>query len=263
MTVDESETTAPPDPSSETPPITDAPEDSPEDAPATPEDPPKKRNCGRCGATTPAGRARSARNALKHGSCAFTLILPTESEEGFNLLLARWSQRYNPTDDPITHDFVLKAAQAEWHRIRNQGNFDDFLSTTGGVNAYNWTDKQIKNHDLLLRYKTAAERAFQSQFNQLQQCLKSPNFTPKPDLPSDSPPTPTSESTSEPEPDPEPITRIITKSSTSPTGYIALDEWPPRKGAVYPCPTEPPPNPRPDPPSPPKEGKEDLGTGNR
>jgi hypothetical protein len=258
MTLEDSETnTAPQDSSSEAPPTTD----SPEDAPATPEDPPKKRNCGRCGATSEAGRARSARNALKHGSCAFTLILPTESEEGFNLLLARWSQRYNPTDDPITHDFVLKTAQAEWHRIRNQGNFDDFLSTTGGVNAYNWTDKQIKNHDLLLRYKTAAERAFQSQFNQLQQCLKSPNFTPtpKPDLPSDSPPTPdASESTSEP--DPEPITRIITKSSTSPTGYIALDEWPPRKGAVYPCPTEPPPNPRPDPPSSSKEGKDGLGT---
>jgi hypothetical protein len=256
MTLQDSETTtAPPDPSSETPPTTDAPEPAP-----------KKRNCGRCGATTPAGRARSARNALKHGSCAFTLILPTESQEGFDLLLDRWSQRYNPSADPITHDFVLKAAQAEWHRIRCQGNFDDFLSTTSGVNPFNWTDKQIKNHDLLLRYKTTADRTFQSQFNQLQQCLKSPNFTPtpKPDQRFDpAAPTPETAAESTSEPDPEPITRIITKSSTSPTGYIAFDEWPPRKGVVYPCPTEPPPNPRPDPPSRPKEGNEDLGTGNR
>jgi hypothetical protein len=39
----------------------------------------EKRNWGRTGPTSPEGRAASSKNAIKHGACAQTLILPCES----------------------------------------------------------------------------------------------------------------------------------------------------------------------------------------
>jgi hypothetical protein len=93
-------------------------------------DRPKKRNSGKTGPTSAAGRAKSAQNARRHGACARTLILPYESPEGWELLLARWHRTYTPEDDSLAADFVLRTAQAEWQRIRTQHSYDDFLKIT-------------------------------------------------------------------------------------------------------------------------------------
>jgi hypothetical protein len=45
----------------------------------------EKRNCGRTGPTSPESRAASSQNAVKHGACACTLILPHESQEEWEL----------------------------------------------------------------------------------------------------------------------------------------------------------------------------------
>ena len=133
---------------------------------------PEKRNCGRTGPTSPEGRATSSKNSIKHGSCAQTLILPCESEESWLLLLNRWRRDYQPAEDSLKYDFVLKTAQAEWHRIRAHRNFDCFTSLTQGSSPFNWTPDQVKKYDLMLRYKTAAERAFQREFRLLEQFCK-------------------------------------------------------------------------------------------
>jgi hypothetical protein len=133
---------------------------------------PEKRDSGRTGPTSPEGRATSSKNATKHGACSHTLILPGESEDAWLLLLNRWCQTYEPEEDSLKYDFVLKTAQAEWHRIRTQRNYDVYLYILQGVSPFNWTPDQIKKHDLNLRYKTAAERAFQREYRLLEQHYK-------------------------------------------------------------------------------------------
>jgi hypothetical protein len=133
---------------------------------------PVKRNCGRTGPTSPEGRAASSKNSTKHGACARTLILPHESEEDWEEVLAHWCRLYQPAKDSLEYDFVLKTAQAEWHRIRAQHNFNNFLASTEGGSSFNWRPEQIKQHDLALRYKNAAERAFQRDYRLLEQHYK-------------------------------------------------------------------------------------------
>jgi hypothetical protein len=132
----------------------------------------EKRNCGRTGPTSEEGRATSSKNSIKHGSCSQTLILPFEKEESWLLLLNRWLHTYQPPEDSLLHDFVLKTAQAEWYRMRAQRNLDCHECSQAGLSPANWTPEYIKKHDLLLRYRTTAERSFQRTFRLLEQFCK-------------------------------------------------------------------------------------------
>ena len=150
---------------------------------STPETPvendaPKKRNCGRTGPTSDAGRFNSSQNALKHGACSKTLILPSDSEQGWLILLSRWHHSYQPRPESLEDDFVLRTAQSEWYRIRTQRQYDDFLLTTLGRPPFTWTPEQIKMHDLMLRYVTAAERKFQREYRLLEAHYKSHKLFP-------------------------------------------------------------------------------------
>ena len=216
-----------------------------DDAPTPPDpDSPQKRNSGKTGPTTPAGRLRASQNSLKHGCCAETLILPdVESEEHWDRLLNRWLAEYQPPEDSLEYDFVYKAAQAEWRRIRAHRNFDDLLRTIGPRSPFNWTPAEIKKHDLHLRYKTTAERTFQREFNTLNQFLKTRR--PKPVTLAPAQPQPAS---AQPLNDPNsvPPALFVTQDPNSPTGYVCLREFPKREDVTYPYPCEPPPNPCPE-----------------
>jgi len=184
---------------------------------------PKKRNSGRTGPTSPEGRAKSSQNSIKHGACSYTLILPGELEEAWLLLLSHWCRTYRPVEDTLLYDFVLKTAQAEWYRIRAQRHFDSFYASTQGLSPFNWSPDQLKKHDLMLRYKTTAERAFQRDYRLLEQHFKlhppaEPDETDEPNEPVE--PT-----------DPEaPVERlgpgmpVCMEDATSPTGYTLLDD---------------------------------------
>ncbi len=149
-------------------------EDFSSDAPSA------KRNCGRTGPTSEAGKAKSSQNSFKHGACSKTLIQPGEREEDWLLLLKIWTDRYQPEENTLLYTFVLKTAQAEWARIRRQQHLDDFLCQNWTA-PYNWSDALIKRHDLMLRYKTSAERCFQREYRQLEQHYKAhPPEPPKP-----------------------------------------------------------------------------------
>jgi hypothetical protein len=182
--------------------------------PAPSETQSEKRNCGRTGPTSPEGRAASSKNAIKHGSCSQTLILPYESEESWLLLLNRWLQTYQPAEDSLLHDFVLKTAQAEWYRIRAQGNYDRCACSTQVRSTFNWTPDEIKKHDLALRYKNSAERSFQREYRQLEQFHKlHPSVASRP---ADPDPTP--------EVEPEPELLITAEDPDSPTGISVIHE---------------------------------------
>ena len=133
-----------------------------------------RRNSGHTGPITSQGRAISARNAIRHGMCAQTLILLHESEGDWLLLLNTWLDGYqNPAESSLLYNFVLKTAQAEWHRLRIQREFDFFLLTHGTPPIGAWEPHEIKNHDLVARYLTAAERRFQREYRMLEQHWKS------------------------------------------------------------------------------------------
>jgi hypothetical protein len=145
---------------------------------------PEKRNSGRTGPTSTAGREKSARN----GMCATTLIMLGEVEEDWLELLQTWLDGYqNPEENSLLYTFVLKTAQAEWHRLRLQREFDFHMLGHGLGPIAAWEPHEVKNYDLILRYLTAAERRFQREYRMLEHHWKThhkqkPAPDPEPDL---------------------------------------------------------------------------------
>jgi len=142
---------------------------------------PKKRNSGHTGPTSASGREKSARNATRHGMCATTLILEGELESDWQDLLQTWLEAYqSPTESTLLYTFVLKTAQAEWHRLRVQREYDLHLDTHANTPIADWQPHEIKTHDLILRYLTAAERRFQREYRMLEHHWKSHQKVQKP-----------------------------------------------------------------------------------
>jgi len=134
---------------------------------------PQKRNSGRTGPTSAIGRAIAARNATRHGMCSKTLILDNESEEDWLELLAAWKNDYGqPAETTLLYTFVVKTAQSEWFRLRAQREYDLFFALQQGRPMFSWQLEQRKDHDLAMRYKTAAERSFQREYRLLEQHYK-------------------------------------------------------------------------------------------
>jgi hypothetical protein len=135
---------------------------------------PQKRNSGRTGPTSEEGRATSSRNATRHGMCATTLILDHECEADWLELLNTWLQGYqSPILNSLLYTFVLKTAQAEWFRLRAQKEYDFFLRNHGNPPITGWVPVELKDHDLVTRYLTAAERRFQREYRMLEHHWKS------------------------------------------------------------------------------------------
>ena len=68
------------------------------------------------GPTSPEGKARSARNAEKHGIYSSAVLLHHESKEAFDLLQEGYYQRFHPASQPET-DLVDQMVAATW-RLR-------------------------------------------------------------------------------------------------------------------------------------------------
>jgi hypothetical protein len=69
------------------------------------------------GPTSEAGKAASSMNNLRHGLRARTLILPGETQEEFDKILAAMQQEYQPQSDS-EHFLVKQAATARWNLER-------------------------------------------------------------------------------------------------------------------------------------------------
>ncbi len=69
------------------------------------------------GPVTEAGRARSSKNAIKHGLTAQTIVLPTEDPDEYDALLTSYTQQFQP-DGPVELDLVHEMAAAQWRLQR-------------------------------------------------------------------------------------------------------------------------------------------------
>src|ERR1043166_3069090 len=68
------------------------------------------------GPKTPEGKARSSRNATRHGLLAKCVLLPHESRENFEVLLNQYIERFGPLD-AVEEGLIEEMVAAFW-RIR-------------------------------------------------------------------------------------------------------------------------------------------------
>src|SRR5450631_1220866 len=98
--------------------------------PATPDQPqsgktssPRKIESSRAngklsrGPTTPEGRQACAKNPIKHGMLARTVVLSGESQERFDAILNSFLATYRPANGP-EYILVYKMIVAHWRQLR-------------------------------------------------------------------------------------------------------------------------------------------------
>ena len=105
------------------------------------------------GARTAEGRAKSSMNSLKHGLCGTFSILPSESEQDFDNLLAALQKDHQPAN---TTEQILVERMAQHHWLSRRAIH---LQTTLLVNEGSIEGNE-KSFALYLRYQTTNERAF-------------------------------------------------------------------------------------------------------
>ncbi len=138
------------------------------------------------GPVTPEGRARSAANSRTHGLTSTTLLLPDESEEEFNLLLADYVDQFHPATG-VEMELVEGMASARW-RLRRLLAMETNLFDNEMVRQCKAIEKEFNVMDessrlafvfqklsdggqaiaLLIRYETAIHRSYDRDFKQLQ-----------------------------------------------------------------------------------------------
>jgi hypothetical protein len=142
------------------------------------------------GACTPEGKARSRRNATRHGLCSGIALMSNEKSEDFASLLADLRHEHQP-DGPTEDILVYKMAQSFFFANRAQFLLADRL----GDPSKEDNSKQVA---LMLRYHTTSDRAFNKHLNDLRKLQKehrkeeigfvSQTTQPQPGAPPDTPP---------------------------------------------------------------------------
>ena len=135
------------------------------------------------GPITPEGKTKSALNSLRHGLTAKAIVLPGESQEDYQALLAAHVERFQPAD-PIEMELVETMAAARW-RLRRIANIEThMLSNQMTWNSkHNSSYKELEDDDqrlayvfeqlseklaLLVRYESSLNRTFDRALKQLQ-----------------------------------------------------------------------------------------------
>jgi hypothetical protein len=138
------------------------------------------------GPVTPAGKARSSQNALKHGLHSKQILLPTESAEEFHTLRDSYFDQFQPAT-PVEAELVESLAATRW-RIRRLATIEanmfrnnilekekyipEELDDAGEEARLAWSFKNIANNgsalQVLLRYEATLSRTYDRAFKQLQ-----------------------------------------------------------------------------------------------
>jgi hypothetical protein len=123
------------------------------------------------GPKTPQGRARSSRNSTRHGLRATKiLLLPDESQEEYDEMVAGWTNQFLPADyqeQKLVETLILN----DWlHRraLRWLLAVEAAVVTTDGLDPTQWTSERRHRMELAQRYKNSTERAFHKAWSVLQ-----------------------------------------------------------------------------------------------
>jgi hypothetical protein len=144
------------------------------------------------GAVTPGGQARSSRNAIRHGILAESIVLDSESAEGFSDVLTTLQEELQPVTS-IESRYVETMALAEWRRLRlvclekeqitietRRQEAADLNLNIGGANdgdatevspirytalAFRAMSDESRAQELLNRYESRYDRQYQRALN--------------------------------------------------------------------------------------------------
>ena len=151
------------------------------------------------GPVTPEGKARSSRNAFKHGLSAKYHVIADEDQQEFTQLLTCFLEEHHP-DGQTELDLVQAMAVASW-RLRRVRAMESGLFNRGLVNAKKWMKKdydRLQPHErqakvfvdkmtelaTLGRYEGRLERSFYRALHELQrlQAARSGRQVPPPQV---------------------------------------------------------------------------------
>jgi hypothetical protein len=79
---------------------------------------------GPTGPRTPAGKAKSSGNSLKHGCRSEKTVLPHEDPAEFEATVQHWFTQYEPAT-PAAITLVENLVRAHWQLKRNQKRLDE------------------------------------------------------------------------------------------------------------------------------------------
>jgi hypothetical protein len=181
------------------------------------------------GPTTQAGRQASNRSRITHGFRSNTLTLSNEDKEQYDQHLDAYLAKYQP-QDKVQEDLVGLAASSMWNYMRlssvevcllemdladavaelEERNQEDYVDEAGRLALAFKKSAGDRALELVIRYKTTAERSFHRAIKTLDQALKSRKTEePKLNVPKSAVPTreftpkPTIALVSQPEPRPQ------------------------------------------------------------
>ena len=188
-----------------------------------------------CGLVTPEGRAKSARNSIRHGLRAKSIVLPTESAEEFQSLLDSYTDQFDPQTG-VEIDLVEAMAVARWRlrrvctietnlltneMLRHAGDieehFDEMDRYVDDDDSLTWVFKRLADSGqtlaLLVRYEGALNRSYDKAFKQLH-LLQSARDRLQPNEPKPDPLKPSQPHPNQPEPNrfnprPNPTTSAV------------------------------------------------------
>ncbi len=110
-------------------------------------------------------------NALKHGCCARTPVLPGEDEALWREIEQEWFEEYDP-QTATSRTFVAEATVAFWNKVRCRHKLEEVNLALQGKNAMDWSNEDHQKYSRFLRYQTAADRAFSRAFKELEYLRK-------------------------------------------------------------------------------------------
>jgi hypothetical protein len=150
------------------------------------------------GPRTPEGKAAVRLNALRHGLCARTAVLPAENAEEFEQLCADLETEWQPQGR--TEQYLLEQmAVAQWKAAR-ACNMEYNIYDQGSL-----TESRMRTLEYVLKQQTRWERAYFKALRELQALQKSRPPQPEPlDPPEDTEPEPASKTSEQSHPDPQP-----------------------------------------------------------
>lgn len=122
------------------------------------------------GPRTPEGKAISSQNATKHGCRSKTLILRDEDPAEYETLHQKWWNQYQPAGQ-AEETLVKQVIDNHWYLMRAQKRMEQ-VDFGLPADVFSWTADQQKLFNNFQRYKTAAERAFQKSFREVEAYLR-------------------------------------------------------------------------------------------
>jgi hypothetical protein len=125
----------------------------------------------RSGPKTDAGKQRIRLNALKHGLCAKSVIVPGESPEEYDEMRADLLDQFK-ADTPQEQMLVDQLAQSYWALLRARRKETELLASQAAMQAWEWTDEYLRSVERFNRYRSSSERAYQRALATLQKFQK-------------------------------------------------------------------------------------------